>query len=615
DDIKDKLDITDYIRRRVQLQKAGRNFKGLCPFHTEKTPSFFVFPDNHRWHCFGCGKGGDIFTFAMEIEGIDFHTALEDLANQAGVILRPLSPAQQEQASEADRLRALIQDAASYYHTLLLTAPQADHARTYLHNRSVTAEGIEIFQLGYSMNSWDALRTHLFGKGYSIDELVKSGMLVQREDQRTYDRFRDRVMIPICDRRGKPIAFGGRVLSADAQPKYMNSPQTVLFDKGQILFGYHLASQAIREQDAAIIVEGYMDVIVPYQAGYRNVVAPMGTALTEAHLKQLQRLTQRFILAMDADSAGIHGTIQGLETARNTLDREQDPVFDARGLIGYEGRLKADIRVATIPDGLDPDELVIKDPEAWENVISSSQPIVRYYFQQLMQQGDPSEPKTKARIVDAMLPLLSDISDSVEREAYIQEFAQQLALNARSLADRLHAKERAQAVQKRSTIQDISRSRDSSDPQAHILTLIIRNPQIIFSVNERLTQAAMEAISAKDFDGVYQLIWVTWMEIQSQPQLAFDDLLPQDVVQLIQTWQEVTLPDIPHSQLEHHVTLTLLSLRKERIQNLIDQTRSLRIEAQEAGDLKGTSYAETIMHLSIELNRVQQALAKRSVKV
>ncbi|TFG65480.1 MAG: DNA primase, partial [Anaerolineales bacterium] len=316
DDIKDKLDISDYIRRHIQLQKAGRNFRGLCPFHTEKTPSFFVFPDNGRWHCFGCGKGGDIFTFAMEVEGVDFHTALEDLAAQAGVILQPLSPAQKQQESEAERLRSIIQEAVHYYHTLLRTAPQACHARAYLKERGMNADCIETFQLGYSLESWDALRTHLLGKGFSVEDLVKSGMLVQRDDQRTYDRFRDRIMIPILDRKGNPIAFGGRVLQPEAQPKYMNSPQSPLFDKSQVLFGYHQANQAIRQEDSAIIVEGYMDVMIPHQAGFKNVVAPMGTALTEAHLKQLQRLTQRFILAMDADSAGIHGTIQGLETAR-----------------------------------------------------------------------------------------------------------------------------------------------------------------------------------------------------------------------------------------------------------------------------------------------------------
>ncbi len=608
DDIKDKLDITDYIRRQVQLQKSGRNFKGLCPFHTEKTPSFFVFPDNSRWHCFGCGKGGDIFNFAMEIDGVDFHTALEDLAGLAGVVLKPLSPAQKQQATEEERLRAVIQEALQFYHTLLLTSPQARHAREYLHKRGMTADCIDTFQLGYSLDSWDALRTHLYGKNFSIEEQVKSGMLIQRDDKRTYDRFRDRLMIPILDRKGNAIAFGGRVLQPEDQPKYMNSPQTPLFDKSQILYGYHQASQAIRQADCAIIVEGYMDVMIPHQAGYKNIVAPMGTALTEAHLKQLQRLTHRFILALDPDAAGVHGTIQGLETARSTLDRERDAVFDPRGLIGYEGRLKADIRVATMPDGMDPDELIIKNPAQWETIISNSQPIVRYYFNHLMQQGDPSEPKTKARIADAMLPLLSDISDSVEREAYVQEIALKLGLNARALLDRLRAKERVQARHRQVSAKENGTTKTASDLQAYLLTLLMKNPNMLVRVNEQLLNANIQEITNEDFDGVYQLVWSTWIEMQAQPELGFDDLLPSDIVELIHSWHQTGLPEISLPQWERDIIRTLLRIRENKIRTLLKQTHSLVSEAQMAGDLKATDYTETLVGLSLELKRLDKPL-------
>lgn len=615
DDIKEKLDITDFVRRRVQLQKAGRNFKGLCPFHSEKTPSFFVFPESGRWHCFGCGKGGDIFNFAMEIEGIDFHTALEDLARQAGVVLRPLSPAQKQQESEAERLRAIIKESAKYYHTLLLTAPQADHARAYLESRGMTAEGIRTFQLGYSLNSWDALRTHLYGQGFNVDDMVKAGMLVERDDKRTYDRFRDRIMIPIFDRRGQPVAFGGRVLQPEDQPKYMNSPQTPLFDKSQILFGYHQASQAIRQADCAIIVEGYMDVIIPHQAGFKNIVAPMGTALTEAHLKQLQRLTQRFILAMDADSAGIHGTIQGLETARDTLEREWDAVFDPRGLVGYEGRLKAEIRVATLPNDLDPDELVQQDPALWEKTIANSQPIVRYYFHQLLQHTDPSEPKRKGQIVDEMLPLLSDISDHVEREAYVQEIALQLGVNARSLLDRLHARERTQAIHRQAPASDKGIRRQVSDLPAYLLTLLMSYPQLLDKVERELQNLEMDVISTDDFEGTYQLIWSIWLKIQAQPELGFDDFLPDDIVDFVQELHQNGYPDLSPAQLERDIIRTLLRMRERKIKILLQQTHSLVSEAQVAGDMKASDYTDTLKSLSVDLYRIQQALAMRSVKV
>ena len=473
EEIKLRLDITEYIGRHVNLKKSGRNFKGLCPFHQEKTPSFYVFPESQNWHCFGCDRGGDIYSFLMEFNGINFRTALEELARAAGVELKPRTPEELEAESEADRLRRVMEMATDYYHTLLLTSPQARDARAYLKKRGFTRETLETFKLGYSLDEWHALRSYLLDKGVSVEEQVKAGLIVQKESGATYDRFRNRVMIPIHDRRGRVIAFGGRVLSADDQPKYMNSPQTPIFDKSTVLFGYHLASRAIREADEAVIVEGYMDVMIPHQAGFANIVAPMGTALSEAHLKLLQRLTRRFVLALDPDAAGIRATLRGLETARETLDREWQPVFDPRGLVGYEGRLKAEIRAVMLPEGLDPDELILDDPQRWASLIAESQPIVRFYFEQLLQQENPDEPKGKARIIDAMLPLLRDIADSVEREAYIQEIALQFGLDAQTLMDRLRARERAEAVRRQAAVapqrrgHPLRRRRHRSAPTRH----------------------------------------------------------------------------------------------------------------------------------------------------
>lgn len=610
DEVKEKLDIVEVIGRHVNLNKAGRNFKGLCPFHTEKTPSFFVFPDTQGWHCFGCQKGGDVFSFVTEFEGLDFRTALEELARRAGVELRPRTPEQVEAESEVDRLRGLLEVAADYYHALLLTAPQAAHARDYLKKRGFTLETLKTFRLGYSLNGWDATRTHLSGKGFSVEEQVKAGMLVEREEGGTFDRFRDRVMIPICDRRGRIIAFGGRVLSPEQQPKYMNSPQTVLFDKSQVLFGYHQAVQAIREADAAVIVEGYMDVMIPHQAGYKNVVAPMGTALTEAHLQQLQRLTKRFILALDPDAAGIHGTIQGLETARQTLDREWDAIFDPRGLVGYEGRLKADIRVVTLPEGLDPDELILENPARWETLINGSRPVVRFYFEQLLKQENPSEPKGKARIVDAMLPLLSDISESVEREAYVQDIALRLGLDARALLDRLRARERAQAVRRHAAVRSPARATMSSDLEAYVLTVLMRYPAILEPVDTQLTEAFLEQVTENDFSGTCRLIWLAWLELGAHPELELIDLLPVDLLEQIHVWTLTPLPDLPVDQWERDVIRTILRLRERQIHTLSKQTQSLVAEAQVQGDLKATHYLAALQDLSNALRRVQQALSR-----
>ncbi|MCU0519469.1 MAG: DNA primase [Anaerolineae bacterium] len=613
DQVKERLDITELVGRHVRLQKSGRYLKGLCPFHTEKTPSFYVFPDDQRWHCFGCQRGGDIFNFVMEMNGYDFRTALEELARQANVTLREQSPQEAQTESEAERLRALLTAAVTYYHTLLMTAPQAAHARAYLRDRGFTKSTVETFQLGYSMDAWDAGRTHLIGQGYTVEEQVKAGMLIERDDGSTYDRFRDRIMIPIHDRRGRPIAFGGRVLQSDQQPKYLNSPQTILFDKGQVLFGYHLASRAIRDQDAAVIVEGYMDVMIPHQAGFRNVVAPMGTALSEAHLAQLQRLTHHYILALDPDAAGVHGTLQGLETARQTLDRSWEAVFDPRGLVGYEGRLKADIRVMTLPAGLDPDELVLQDPARWEALVAASQPVVRFYFNHMLAQEKPDEPKAKSRIIDAMLPLLNDIGDSIEREAYTQEIAQRLGVDARGLLDRLRAMDRAEAVKTQVAVRGTTPARTPTDLEAHVLSLLIRMPDLKSRVDALLTQMDLEPLGEDDFPPEYRLIWVVWAHQAEHPNLELADSLPSDMLELVEAWHTQALPDMTPAQWERDIARTVLRMRDRLLRQELQRANGNLGAAKLDNELEVVAgEKQTVMRISDALRKVQSALARRS---
>jgi DNA primase len=617
DEVKERLDLPDFVSRHVHLQKSGRYFKGLCPFHTEKTPSFFVFPETQRWHCFGCGSGGDIFNFVMQLEGIDFRTALEDLARQAGVQLRERTPQEIKAEDEAERLRALLAEAVAYYHALLMSGPQAGPARAYLRDRGFKRETVETFQLGYSLDAWDAVRTHLLGKGYSVEEQITAGMLVERDEGGTYDRFRDRLMIPICDRRGRPIAFGGRVLQPDQQPKYMNSPQTPLFDKSSVLFGYHLASRAIRAADAAVIVEGYMDVMIPHQAGYQNVVAPMGTALSENHLKQLQRLTSRYILALDPDTAGIHGTLQGLDTARKTLDRNWDAVFDARGLVGYEGRLNADIRVLTLPDGLDPDELILQDPGRWEQLVEASQPVVRFYFQHMLSQGDPNEPKRKSQIVDEMLPLLKDISDSIEREAYTQEIAVQLGIDPRTLLDRLRAIDRTEAIrsQAKALGPTQTQTRTPSTLETHVLTILMHYPEIRSGADALLSQMELEPIREQDFTSQYRLIWTSWQMMQEHPELELEDFLPSDMLELVNNWIRQPLPDMSPSQWERDIMRTMVRIRERGLREELSQNQAMLRSAQMAQDLEAIhSINNRIVAISNALRKIQWALAQRPVQ-
>ena len=331
DEIKERLDIVEVISNYVPLKKAGRSYKGLCPFHSEKTPSFVVFPDSQSWHCFGaCGIGGDVFSFVMKRENLDFAETLKLLAARAGVELQPREERLPAEEQRLARLREIITVAAGYFHHLLINAGEAAIAREYLARRGLVPGTWESWQLGYALDSWDTLKNYLAGKGYTLEEIEEAGLIIRREDDSGlpdkdrgyYDRFRGRLIIPIRDGQGRTVGFGARLLREEPgrpQPKYINSPQTPLFDKSNVVFGLDMAHKAIRDVDLAVIVEGYMDVLGSHQVGVRNVVAGMGTALTEAQLRQIKRYSSNVTLALDPDAAGAHATVRGLETARQAL--------------------------------------------------------------------------------------------------------------------------------------------------------------------------------------------------------------------------------------------------------------------------------------------------------
>lgn len=354
-EIKNRLDLVDVVQDYgVQLRKSGRNYAGFCPFHANtRTPAFYVFPESQTWRCFGaCAEGGDVFSFVMKKNGWDFRETLVDLARRAGVTLEETRPKDAAREAIEDRQVALLDAASNYYHQLLLHAPQAEAARRYVSDRGLNDDTVNAFRLGFALDSWDAAKTHFTGQGYSEEELLAVGLLTEHEERHTrYDRFRGRFMIPIRDLDGRVVGFGARTLDPDGIPKYLNSPQTALFDKGHLIFNLDMARRHIRDAREVVLVEGYLDVMTAWQHGFRNVVAQMGTALTETQLRLLQKHSKRFVLALDPDAAGAKATLRSLQLARETLDRELDVRFDARGLVQLEGRLRADIRVVTLPEG------------------------------------------------------------------------------------------------------------------------------------------------------------------------------------------------------------------------------------------------------------------------
>ena len=627
DEVKDRLDVVEVVSSYLQLNKSGRNYKALCPFHSEKTPSFVVFPDSQRWHCFGaCNEGGDVFNFVMKMEGWDFHTALEELARQAGVELKPRTPAQEEAAEEADHLRGLLSAAARYYRQILASAPEAERARRYVESRGFSDKTVEAFLLGYSLPEWEGARNHLTEQGYSVEDLLKGGLVIERESGGTYDRFRDRLMIPIRDGRGRVIGFGARTLDPDGVPKYLNSPKTSLFDKSRTLFGLDMAKRAIRRQDRVVIAEGYMDVMQAHQAGHKNMVAQMGTALTEAQLKQLQRYSKRIVLALDPDVAGVQATLHGVEVARDSLEKEWEPVFEPRGLMGYEGRLGVEMRVLQLPNGQDPDDVIRQNPEKWPELVEEAVPVVDFYLQLLMEDVDLEDTKAKARVVDELLPVLRAVTNPVEREDYVQKIARSLRVDERAVLARLRSGGQQAITRYRSSERaghgDRARA-ESVDrrPEALIenycLSMLLRRPGLLSQVNGALRERGLDPVRAQDFgQASLRAIFETWKDlIGSRPSVTIELLrekLPSDLYGQLEELQGTDEVNLADEQLVRDVVVTLLRLRQRRLKQLVQDLRTLMLEAHEEGDPRGKRYDQAHLVHAQMLLKTQRALARTS---
>lgn len=433
EDIKQKIDIVELVSAYVTLHKAGHNFKALCPFHAEKTPSFFVFPDRQTWHCFGgCATGGDIFAFVMKKENVEFGEALRRLAERAGIQLVP-SQRDETEKEEVVRLRQINLSAAQFFHNFLLNLDEARSVRQYLEKRGVSPASIEAFQLGYAPKGWDRLLNYLKERGYSEKEITAAGLAIEKETGGCYDRFRYRLVFPIRDQRGNTVGFGGRALD-DSMPKYLNSSQSVIFDKSGLLYGLDHASSAIRKADLAVIVEGYMDVIICHQYGFGNVVASMGTALTEKHIFSLKKLTKNLVLALDPDTAGEAATLRGLEVAAEAFDQKTVPIPNWQASVSYENVLDAEIRVAVLPEGKDPDELILQNREAWASLVKGARPLLDYVISLAGSRYDLASADGKSKAVEYLSPIITRIKDPIRKIHYLQKLAHLVNIEERTLA-------------------------------------------------------------------------------------------------------------------------------------------------------------------------------------
>lgn len=630
EEIKDRLDIVDIVSETVQLRRSGKNYTGFCPFHSNtRTPSFVVFPETGTWRCFGqCAEGGDIFKFVMKREGSDFAEALRVLAERAGVQLKPVSPQEEERKEEHQRLRTLLDEAVAFYRHHMLNNPAGKVALDYLHKRGLTDETIELFELGYAPAGYENTIKHFTEKGYDKQDLIDTGLVTVKDDGGIYDRFRHRLMIPIRDARGRMAGFGARVLNPDDVPKYLNSPQTPLFDKSNLLYGLDKARRSIRSEDQVVIVEGYLDVIAPYQAGFTNLVSPMGTALNERQLRQLKRYTRRIVLALDADTAGEKATLRGLQVARQTLDREADFSFDARGLLHQEGRLQADIRVTTLPEGLDPDEVVNQDSEAWPQLIEAAKPIVIHVMETLAADKDLEDPKDKREVAAQVMPLIQDIPSAIERDTYVQQLARMLKVDESALVAEYSPRRRARrSTGRRPTPhveevppEEAAEPRIGDDPvhklEAYCLGMLIRQPELIYRLDRQLQQAGLPRLSEDDFkltshQELFHLINESLHQDYVEPLNFALVNLPMPLMDFTESILERTEElNLQEERVLEELIRSILNLRKRNLQAYNNQLRFLQEEAQEQGDDELREYLKKTA-INIEtLKRLDAALGK-----
>ncbi|MCS7062143.1 MAG: DNA primase [Anaerolineae bacterium] len=627
EDVKSKIDIVEVIGAYVKLTRSGRNYRGLSPFQAERTPSFFVFPETQTFKDFSSGEQGDVFSFLMKKEGLTFNEALRELARRAGIELHERT--EQEKVVEARevRLRHALTQAADYFHHLLTSAPQAAQCRAYLHEkRRLTTETINAWQLGYSLAEYHGLTHFLTARGFDIHELIEAGLVIENEEGRRYDRFRGRLMIPIRDEKGSVVGFGSRALDG-SEPKYMNSPQTPVFDKGRLLFGLDRARHAIRSAQAAVLVEGYMDVIGAHQAGFTNVVAGMGTSLTETQLRLLKRLSPRIVLALDPDAAGNRAVLRSLDVVRESFEHDDTPTFDPRGMIRHESKLNTDIRVAVLPDGLDPDELVLDSPERWREVIANARPIIEHVIDTLLNHFDTTEPRGKSEAVKVIAPIVRDLSDPVRRDTHIQQIARRLQLNPRTVAEAMGLAWAAQRTASRPAVAQPSpdpntatdsKLRKSSriDLELHLIALLARRPTLLMDANVALARANLEVLSAEDF--VNPALRVGFNQLSraatGQPQGEYDD----EWLSLIAdyAWSENAADNDDEAVMREEAIRTALRLRMENLDRERSALAFMIDDARQAADAEKVSqYNLRLVDVLAKHLRAQKALRLRGVLV
>ena len=474
DDIKNRLDIVDVISSHTALQKSGNSYKSTCPFHDEKTASFFVFPERQSWRCFGaCATGGDVYSFIMKSRNIGFGDALRLLSDQTGI------PLPSKDDNSQYQLVKDINDSANTFFQEYLISIRGARTREYLEKRDITPDTLERFELGLSPSSGDALKNHLTNMGYTTEQLVTAGLARNIEDTSIRDIFINRLTIPIRNANRELVGFGARTLS-ESVPKYINSPKTILFDKSRILYGLHLAKQ-VADSDGLIVVEGYMDTITAHQNGFTNVVASMGTALTTPQVTQITKLTNKVTMALDADSAGQQATLRSLESSWNVL--QNNPQANGAGVSA-----SLDLQISILPEGQDPDDVIRESPDKWRDFTNNSINAFDYILNAFSCQVDIKTPHGKATLVQKLSGFITNIEEPMQQDHYLQLLANFLSVNEDTIRASLNRNLRQSIPSKLKTntnyqdnVSESAFSKTDSDPiEEYCLASILQDTALIF---------------------------------------------------------------------------------------------------------------------------------------
>lgn len=576
-EVLERSNIVDLVSSYLPLKRAGRNYKACCPFHPEKTPSFIVSADKQIFHCFGCGAGGNALTFVMQYEKVHFREALESLASRCGVPLPEpeKSEYQKSQDNLGKQLLGAYEKACRFYHDILLNDPAAAAARAYLKKRGISKETAQHFHLGYAPAGWDNLMHYLKTQNFSLSLIEKSGLAVPKEGGGFYDRFRERLIFPITDIKNRVIAFGARVLD-NALPKYINSPESQIYTKGRHLFGLSISRDAVREKESVIVVEGYLDMITPFEAGIKNIVASLGTALTEEQVRLLRRYTDNVVMLYDADAAGQMATLRALEL----LIKED-----------------MNVKIAKLPQGEDPDSFARRGgPEEFEKMITEARPIFDYTLDCLLFKYDATSSIGKDKIVREILPTVKKFKNHVLRAEYIKRISQKLMLDEKALWNDLSAvlEERAPAAQD---------ARESSAVEHYKLREIPVTERVLVKLmleEMHLVDELRRMIDPSDFTQeqlrkIVQFIFNFFSETQAlKPNILMNYLGDEEAIHIISEL----------SALEIHTSSDKTKLIADCVERLkrdkvLHRLKILLSEIQAAQDAKDN---ETLGHLVLEYN-------------